>query len=332
MAKVGYCGSCRAVVGLDDDGCCRYGHPAEVVSAVREIEAPGARAAAPLHLDPPSSPPRRWRWVAVAVGAAALALSACAVVAIVGARSLSGLASASLNAPYPPHLAKAASPERPTPEQKRWALATCAIRTAANGEDVGMLGGRYMTLANTANTRRDLEDWWGVTDRASLLRVLAWIENGGHRRGFDRLSSQVASATPAQAARFREAVAAGGEEANQIRVVQEHGQALGGKSISGWDYGRYVALCSWGFLAGYITEDEAWNHIMPAARTLQSTFTSWDDLGENYLIGREYWSKEETSVDGDLLKDVKRSLLTDPRSPWLQLPWDLDLRPAPSPV
>ena len=33
---------------------------------------------------------------------------------------------------------------------------------------------------------------------------------------------------------------------------------------------------------------------MPAARALQSHFTSWRDLGENYLIGREFWSRSET--------------------------------------
>ena len=76
---------------------------------------------------------------------------------------------------------------------------------------------------------------------------------------------------------------------------------------------------------GYLTEDEAWDRIMPAARRLQRTFDSWKDLGENYLIGREFWSQEETERNGPLYREVYQHLLDDSASPWNRCAWNLDL-------
>ena len=77
---------------------------------------------------------------------------------------------------------------------------------------------------------------------------------------------------------------------------------------------------------GYLTEDEAWDLIMPGARKLQTTFDSWKDLGENYLIGREFWSQAETERNGLLYRQVYQRLLDDPASPWNQCAWDLNLK------
>jgi hypothetical protein len=98
-------------------------------------------------------------------------------------------------------------------------------------------------------------------------------------------------------------------------------------SISAWDYDRYVALCGWGYLAGYLSEDEAWQRIMPVARLLQKTFSSWEDLGRNHIVGREFWSWEQTQDRGSLTLQSYKKLLTDPSSPWVKLKWDLDLSP-----
>ena len=78
-------------------------------------------------------------------------------------------------------------------------------------------------------------------------------------------------------------------------------------------------------MAGYFTEEEAWSRITPAARKLQKTFYSWKDLGQNYLIGREFWSYEETEKNGHLYRDAYQRLLDNPVSPWNIYPWDMEL-------
>ena len=76
--------------------------------------------------------------------------------------------------------------------------------------------------------------------------------------------------------------------AHSVEMVQKYAAQLGSKSLLGFDLCRYVAVCRWGCLCGYLTEDEAWDKIMPVAAKLQATFSSWKELGQNYLIGREF--------------------------------------------
>jgi hypothetical protein len=92
---------------------------------------------------------------------------------------------------------------------------------------------------------------------------------------------------------------------------------------------RYIALCRWGYLVGYLSEAEAWGLIMPAAQRLQRTFVSWDELGENYLIGRQFWSPDENRQNGHLHRETLRRLLGSPDSPWKRYPWNTRLVTAP---
>lgn len=38
---------------------------------------------------------------------------------------------------------------------------------------------------------------------------------------------------------------------------------------------------------------------MPAALRLQQTFGSWQDMEIDYLLGRQFWSAEQTQENGD---------------------------------
>jgi hypothetical protein len=62
---------------------------------------------------------------------------------------------------------------------------------------------------------------------------------------------------------------------------------------------------------------------MPAARALQANYSSWREMGEDYLAGRERWSDERNpqfAVVFQLLTDPK-----DPNSPWNENAWNTDL-------
>ena len=64
---------------------------------------------------------------------------------------------------------------------------------------------------------------------------------------------------------------------------------------------------------------------MPVAETLQKKFDSWEDLGQNYLIGRRFWSYKYMKEDGDEYEDAFQRLLDMRSSPWNMYPWDMDL-------
>ena len=100
---------------------------------------------------------------------------------------------------------------------------------------------------------------------------------------------------------------------------------LGKKSLVGWDMIRYIHLCRWGALAGYMSEEEAWNRIKPVAQKLQKTFDSWEDLGDNYLIGRRFWNKKVSLEGASEFQKIVDWLKTNKDSPWVKVDWNTDL-------
>ena len=213
----------------------------------------------------------------------------------------------------------------PSYEQKRWALGTCAILTDINRRRHDLLGGCLQTPEEVKIWRECLAQWWKVRSREDLLETLRWLDSGGHRNEFDEIAQEL-SATPAtQLAAIRERSRNDLTLSNRVEIVLKYQKELGAKSIIAWDYGRYISLCGWGYIVGYLTEEEAWQKIMPVARFLQGTFDSWEDLGKNYVIGREFWSPPRTREEGKPARKSYAKLLTDPASPWARLPWKLDL-------
>jgi hypothetical protein len=87
------------------------------------------------------------------------------------------------------------------------------------------------------------------------------------------------------------------------------------------------AFSRWGVYSDYITKDEAWRKMMPAARVLQRDFKSWEDLGLNYVVARKFWSQEETRNSGDAFEANFQKLIKDQKSEWSKISWNTDLAP-----
>ncbi len=223
-------------------------------------------------------------------------------------------------------------PDDATPRQKSvsgargWARGCAAMLMERNGSRHDILATNEITPGEVWGNQRALANWWDVHNRAELLDALVWLdEQGGHRKSFEETGRIVSKMSDAE---FMTALNACGmdlERKQELLVARQYYNKLGDKSIKGWDYTRYIAMCRWGYTVGYISEDEAWAKIMPAARKLQKTFDSWEDLGQNYLIGRRFWSYSQTQTSGDLFTEAFNRLTQNPNSPWKRYPWDMDL-------
>jgi hypothetical protein len=221
-----------------------------------------------------------------------------------------------------------------TPRQA-WALACAAVLNERNHARHDLLGTEYRTQKNIKDGKRFLVvSGWGVKNQADLLDSLTWIDNGGHRKNFKWLGQRVQALTHEEYRKLLDGLQTDDERLNKIKVAAQYYEALGDKGLFGWDYSRYICLCRWGYMAGYLSEEQAWKKIMPVAKLIQSKFDSWQDLGQNYLIGRQFWSYEDTKLWGYLYEDAFLRLLDMPSSPWNKLPWDMDLtekKPASDP-
>lgn len=210
-----------------------------------------------------------------------------------------------------------------TQEQKLRAWATCAILTERNHDSHELLGGSFPTSDTVLEQQKLLEKWWGITSREELLQALEWIDQGGHREEFNRMGAALDSLDDIQIENLKFEMRSDPKVVNKIRVAHMNYKVLEKKSLLGWDYSRYIALCGWGYVAGYLDENEAWEKIMPVARMLQRIFDSWEDVGQNYLIGRQFWSLNETAHGGTEMQRAYEKLCTDPASPWRRYPWEM---------
>ena len=170
-----------------------------------------------------------------------------------------------------------------------------------------------------------LSKWWNVNNQDELLRTLNWLQFKGHRFDFSELGRQVDAMSEPQFVAAQGALRKEGQDPHRLEVVRKNFRFLGERGIVAWDLVRYIALCRWGYLAGYLSEPEAWDRIMPAALRLQQTFSSWQDLQTDFLIGREFWSWKQTQENGDRFRAIYERFIKDSNSPWNVNPWTMDL-------
>jgi hypothetical protein len=209
-----------------------------------------------------------------------------------------------------------------------WALATTAIIFEFNRHRHDLLAGIAATADGQDVGKKVLADAWGVNNHDELLEMLKWLQFQGHRADFDELGSRVDALTESKFQSIEAAAKGNPQGLNQLDITRKYYRELGQKGILAWDLVRYIALCRWGNLAGYMSDTEAWDHIMPAALRLQQTFSSWQDLQSNFLIGREYWSLQQTQTNGERFRAIYDRFLQDPNSPWNTNPWAVDLKVA----
>lgn len=210
-------------------------------------------------------------------------------------------------------------------DQKKWVLATCGILTEMNQGDHELLGARHPDQQNQMTQRDSLERWWGVKNRQDLLETLVWIDTGGHRQDFSETGAYLTTLDAKSLSTLKVKANDNLEAVNKIDLALKYYSSFGKKSLIGWDYSRYVALCGWGYVAGYLSEQEAWEKMMPVARRLQQTFDSWEDLGNNYIVGRKFWSYRQTVRNGLDAEDAYKRLCANTNSPWVRLKWKLPL-------
>jgi hypothetical protein len=209
-----------------------------------------------------------------------------------------------------------------------WALATTAIIFEFNRHRHDLLAGIAATTDGQDVGKKLLADAWGVNNHDELLEMLKWLQFQGHRAEFDELGSRVDALTESQFQSIEAAAKGNPQGLNQLDITRKYYREFDQKGILAWDLVRYIALCRWGNLAGYMSDSEAWEHIMPTALRLQQSFSSWRDLQSDFLIGREYWSLQQTQTNGGRFRAIYDRFLQDTNSPWNTTPWALDLKVA----
>ncbi|OXU13969.1 DUF1266 domain-containing protein [Sedimentisphaera salicampi] len=170
-----------------------------------------------------------------------------------------------------------------------------------------------------------LESSWGITCREDYLSTMRSLFSAGHRAGFKRVSNYAGKINE----KYFDDIFAGSVdkpgEAYPLYIAKEFGPQLKDKSITGWDFTRVIYLSRNCSKLGYISEQLAWEYIYEASVILQRTFDSWDELFDNYIIGRNFWSFSSSLERNARFNNEIRRLKKVKDSSAFNLDWNLKL-------
>ncbi len=230
------------------------------------------------------------------------------------------------------------SPDCDTDEQQQRMLALGAILKVNNGEYINTLESGL----DTNDILMLVEDWWGITDRESALEVLDWLKEEGHRTIYEVIlhlmdkypwyeMEQVigknlpdlldiedpdeAAETVSKALSFYRSM----KEASRLFVKESLFEQPYPESLIAWDLGRMINVACWCTEAGFLDEEEAWQHIEKASGIITDTYASWRDFGINYIFGRYVWAGDKEGHDPMI--DIVEFLSASEESPWKIYPF-----------
>ena len=167
--------------------------------------------------------------------------------------------------------------------------------------------------------RSTIESWWNVTDHESTLEIVKWLLEEGHHADADEALKELRKrglAGISQEERDDEESKIG-DVCLIAESMDENGWCPGGQmpgSVIAWDLVRVVNLGRWAYLCGYLTEDEMWQIMQLAADTALEYFSSWEEYGMSFVMGRGVWHGDPD--DSETAYEIVSLLLKDNESPW----------------
>lgn len=178
--------------------------------------------------------------------------------------------------------------------------------------------------ADVETIKYTLEDWWNVADRDSTLGIVRWLLEEGHHAEADEALAEIRTRgfeTISQEERLDEDSKMG-DVCLIMESMIENGWCPEDRmpeSVIAWDLVRVVNLGRWAYLCGYVNADEMWQIMQVAADTAVEHFSSWDEYGRSFIMGRGVWHGDPD--DSETAKEIVELLLENDESPWKQSYW-----------
>lgn len=134
---------------------------------------------------------------------------------------------------------------------------------------------------------------WKVTCGNSLIELRNWlIDQGGYSAAFGARARFLKTIDSKRQLLYIDSYKQEQEEYQTLQFVKRTLPLLTHMGIKAWDIATCIHLFRRGALAGYISEDEAWENIFEAADLAFSCFISWREFALSFLYGRQFCLKE----------------------------------------
>jgi predicted RNA-binding Zn-ribbon protein involved in translation (DUF1610 family) len=194
------------------------------------------------------------------------------------------------------------------PQRQLWALALAGVLTEMNGAFHTELGGWAENEHTRPWCKNTLKDFYGIESKADFDGMVKWLLGEGHSAEARAIAASLGPDPRA--------------DDPQRAIVRANRAQIDRAGLTAWDVGRLVAVVGWGSWAGFVSQSDAWQILLVAALRVQKSYDSWQSFGQAYELGRLFWSGGKPN---DATARALHKLMTDPKSPWLALPWSIDL-------
>lgn len=164
-----------------------------------------------------------------------------------------------------------------------------------------------------------MKDWWGIQDKDTTFEIVQWLLNEGHHDKADIILRQIHNnieEIPAEAADKAEDVYPIIEYMIENKLCTK--ETLPTTTIA-WDLVRVVNVARWTYQCGYIGLPDVWKIMREATDVATRTFSSWEEYGKSFALGRGVWRGNEE--DCEAAQEIVDTLLNDEASPWKQIVW-----------
>lgn len=165
----------------------------------------------------------------------------------------------------------------------KWGRAMGSVLIAINEGDVYYFGGYEQTDGNKEAAARILKQSWNITDRTGLLLQIQNLLTTGDRKEYRKEAGEMKAMSKKQLHTALKQLS--GDTLTHYNMVQYNWKKWKKKGLLAWDMCRVSHLAQWGYVAGFITIEEAQALIEPAARKIAEKFDNWEDVQQNWLDG-----------------------------------------------
>ena len=195
-----------------------------------------------------------------------------------------------------------------------WAVAMGAIRGSLDEQDPTRFGQTPRTAGARESFRKNLSSAWGIGSREGLIELVERMTAHGHNDSFQEAAAIVLELSEEDMGTL---IAISGETDRYMWPYTKYlAEKWGDKGILAWDLSRMSNLAQWGYMAGYLTYEEALELARPAAELASATFSSWEEFYENYLEGYAWWARI------DVASYLQGQALLQQQSGWTAPGWE----------
>lgn len=165
----------------------------------------------------------------------------------------------------------------------QWARAMGSVLIYLNDGNPYYFGGYQITEDNTAAAGNILSGSWNINNRKDLLKQINKLLKTGDRKNYRKEAKEMNAMSKKQLKRAMKQLS--GDLLIHYQMVQYNLETWQENGLLAWDMCRVSHLVQWGYVAGYLSREEAQALIEPAAVKLKEYFKNWEEVQNNWLDG-----------------------------------------------